>query len=65
MKTIEKIAKGLAIMVKYKGAEVAAEPEKILAGPYKPADVMDIDKRELESLGWHFDAFLDCWTHTV
>lgn len=64
MSAAEKVAAGIAILVKYPNAYVAAEHDELWFGPEDESLVSDEDKKALEALGWHKqDGF--GWHHYV
>jgi len=59
MNKVEKVIKGLVILNKYEGCEMATESDILWAGP--PAMVTEKDRRQLEILGWDYDEGYDSW----
>lgn len=57
---IARVARGLAILAIYSGAEVQAEHDRILAGAEE--DVCESDRERLTALGWTWNAFEACWS---
>jgi hypothetical protein len=65
MRIIDKVIRGLTIIAKYEGAYICAEHDQVHAGMKSPHDISDLDLRELDSLGWDFDAYLGNWSRSV
>jgi hypothetical protein len=56
-----KIIEGLTILAKYEGESVAAEHDKIYAGPSTTDDISPDDRVRLEELKWLLDDEVGSW----
>ncbi len=62
MATMQTIADGLSILLKYDPAgSCGAEHDILYAGPDIKAQVSEEDAKKLESLGWHWSTEFECW----
>lgn len=62
MKSIEKIYKGLEILSRY--SDLVSAEHDIIYGGYDTG-ISEVDRKELESLGWHVDKSHACWAYFV